>query len=171
MQNLQRKLRHPKYQFWLAFSLAGGFLLFEIVPKLAATSPVSTTAPALPREVAIRKAVVEEAKKFLDTPYKFGGTTPAGFDCGGLILYLYQKQGFTIPHAVFSMRPTLRLTKHPKKGDVLFFLNDNRNVGHVGLYVGENKFIHAPKEGAFIRYERMNHPYWRKRLVETRSVF
>jgi cell wall-associated NlpC family hydrolase len=75
-----------------------------------------------------------------------------------------------MPHGVIHMRPTLKLTRNPQKGDVIFFLNDNGIAGHVGIYIDEDRFIHAPKEGAVIRYEKLKHPYWKKRFVEIRSV-
>jgi cell wall-associated NlpC family hydrolase len=171
MQTFKKKLRRPKYRFWAAFSTAALLLLLEVVPKAAAYARVSPSAPVLPQEDHIRDDVVRQAQSFLNLPYRFGGASPNGFDCGGLILYLYRRHGFTMPHGVIYMRPTLRLTKTPKKGDVIFFLNDNNIVGHVGMYIDEERFIHAPKEGEVIRYEKLKHPYWKKRTVEIRSVF
>jgi len=171
MQALKEKLQRPKQRFWVAFFATLLLLLVEVVPKAAANVRVSPAAYYLPKEELIRDEVVRRAESFLHLPYKFGGTSPEGFDCGGLVLYLYARHGFKLPHGVIYMRPTLRLTKTPKKGDVIFFLNDNKIVGHVGIYIDEERFIHSPKEGEFIRYEKLKHPYWKKRTVEIRSVF
>lgn len=172
MRALRNKLRRPKYRFWAALATSTLLLLLEVLPKTAVHAGITPSAPVLPQEEKIRDDVVSQAQSFLNLPYKFGGTSPAtGFDCGGLILYVYSRHGFTMPHGVIHMRPTLRLTKNPKKGDVIFFLNDNNIVGHVGMYIDAERFIHAPKEGQVIRYEKLQHPYWKKRTVEFRSVF
>ena len=170
MKRLRHNFRRPKYKFWLAFSAAAAVLLLEIIPRSSAYASKTTTPPAIPNETAIRNDVVRGAQSYLNLPYKFGGASPQGFDCSGLVLYLYNRHGFTIPHGVIYMRPTLRLTKNPKPGDVIFFLNDNHIAGHVGIYIDEERFIHAPKEGAVIRYEKLKHPYWQRRFVEIRSV-
>ncbi len=170
MQRLKQKLKRPKYKFWLGLLASGVFLVLEVIPRTAAFAVKTTAAAKLPREADIRDAVVRGAQSYLNLPYIFGGASPSGFDCSGLVLYLYNQQGFTMPHGVIHMRPTLKLTKNPQKGDVIFFLNDNGIAGHVGIYIDEERFIHAPKEGAVIRYEKLKHPYWKKRFVEVRSV-
>lgn len=170
MQRLKQKLKRPKYKFWIGLVISGGLLLLEVIPRTAAFAAKNAAAPQLPNEAAIRDAVTRGAQSYLNLPYVFGGASPTGFDCSGLVLYLYNQQGFTMPHGVIHMRPTLKLTKNPKKGDVIFFLNDNNVAGHVGIYIDEERFIHAPKEGAVIRYEKLKHPYWQKRFVEIRSV-
>jgi len=170
VQRIKSKLKRPKYKFWLAFTSAAALLLVEVVPRTSVHATRTAAAPRLPTEAQIRDAVVRGAQSYLNLPYKFGGASPTGFDCSGLVLYLYNQHGFTMPHGVIHMRPTLKLTRNPKKGDVIFFLNDNGNAGHVGIYIDEERFIHAPKEGAVIRYEKLKHPYWKKRFVEIRSV-
>lgn len=171
MQALKNKLRRPKYRFWTALLGAALLLLIEVVPRAAAATRLNANAANIPNENEVRNDVVRQAQSFLNLPYKFGGASPTGFDCGGLVLYLYNRHGFTMPHGVIYMRPTLRPTRSPQKGDVIFFLNDNHIVGHVGIYIDENRFIHAPKAGEVIRYENLRHPYWQRRLVEFRSVF
>ena len=170
MQRLKQKLKRPKYKFWIGLVVSGSFLLLEVIPRTAAFAAKNAAATQLPNEAAIRDAVTRGAQSYLNLPYVFGGASPTGFDCSGLVLYLYNQQGFTMPHGVILMRPTLKPTKNPKKGDVIFFLNDNNIAGHVGIYIDEERFIHAPKEGAVIRYEKLKHPYWQKRFVEIRSV-
>ena len=149
---------------------AAALLLAEVIPRTSVHATITPAARKLPSEPQIREAVVRGAQSYLNLPYKFGGASPTGFDCSGLVLYLYNQHGFTMPHGVIYMRPTLKLTRNPQKGDVIFFLNDNGIAGHVGIYIDEERFIHAPKEGAVIRYEKLKHPYWKKRFVEIRSV-
>jgi len=167
MQRVAQKFRKPKYKFWLGLGLAAGLLLLEVIPRSAAHAH----APQLPSEAQIRADIVKGAQSFLNLPYHFGGASPSGFDCSGLVLYLYKKHGFAVPHRVIEMRPTLRITKTPQPGDVIFFRNPKGIVGHVGIYVDTEKFIHAPVEGAVIRYEKLKSPYWARNYVEVRSVF
>lgn len=172
MLKVKQNLKRPKYQFWAGLTVTCFMLSLEVTPHLTAlTTKISPTAQQLPRENEMRDDIVRRAQSYLNLPYIFGGASPTGFDCSGLVMYLYNQHGFTMPHGVIHMRPTLRLTKNPQKGDVIFFRNDNGVVGHVGMYIDEERFIHAPKPGAVIRYEKLTHPYWRQRFVEIRSVF
>jgi cell wall-associated NlpC family hydrolase len=88
---------------------------------------------------------VTYAKRFLGAPYRWGGTSPGGFDCSGLVRYVYQRFGVELPHssyADFSLgRRVGRWALQP--GDLVFF----SGLGHVGLYVGHGRFIHAPHSG------------------------
>ncbi|HRP69479.1 MAG TPA: C40 family peptidase [Turneriella sp.] len=170
MQRVKTCFWSKKFRFWGVFSCAVFFLLIEAIPKSAAFAHIGNAAAKIQAEESIRKNIVRGAERYLGVPYIFGGATPKGFDCSGLIHFLYARYGFSLPRSVIGMRPTLRLTRAPQKGDVIFFLNDNHNVGHVGIYIDENTFIHSPREGKAIRYEKLKHPYWQKRFVEYRTV-
>ena len=170
VQRLRRKWRRPKYKFWLGLFVSGMVLLFEVIPRTPAFAAKTAAAPTLPREEDIREAVVKGAQGYLNLPYIFGGAEPSGFDCSGLVFYLYNQQGFTMPRGTIAMRPTLKLTQNPKRGDVIFFRNDNNVAGHVGIFIDEERFIHAPQEGSVIRYDKLANPYWKKRFIEIRSV-
>ena len=100
--------------------------------------------------------LVERAKKYLGTNYFWGGTTPRGFDCSGYMQYLYKEVGMTIPRTAFQQSKvgiSVKI-KNLKKGDLLFFKTDRRPipVTHVGMYIGDKKFIHAAskKKGVII---------------------
>ncbi|MCS6971648.1 MAG: C40 family peptidase [Turneriella sp.] len=164
-----KKLDLPAWRFYFAATWALCVLLLEAAPPLGQSQNATDYATA--EEAAIRERVVQRAQQMLSVPYKFGGTTPTGFDCAGLVFFLYREQGFNIPHGVSALRPHLRLTKTPRKGDVVFFLNDNGVVGHVGIYVDSEKFIHAPRTGFRVRYDYFSNPYWKKNFVEFRTVF
>lgn len=82
--------------------------------KTAAATHVST-------ETQIRDAGARGAQSYLNLPYKFAGASPTGLDCRGLVLYLYNQHGLTMPHGAIYMRPMLKLTRNPKKRrDFLF---------------------------------------------------
>ena len=92
--------------------------------------------------------LVMHALSSLGTPYRLGGTSAKeGFDCSGLVLSTYKIS-----------------RKELKPGDLVFFNTMRRKYSHVGIYMGEGKFIHAPRTGAFVRIESMNVPYWQKRF-------
>ena len=96
--------------------------------------------------------LVTEAKKYLGTPYVYGGASPKGFDCSGFTMYLYGKQGISLPHTATGQWQSGVGTKvsgitHLTPGDLVFFNDPSRNMGkacsHVGIYIGDGQFIHA----------------------------
>jgi len=96
--------------------------------------------------------VVSYAKRFLGAPYVYGGSSPRGFDCSGFVRFVYAHFGVTLPHSSYAQfsdgRRVGRGSLHP--GDLVFF----DSVGHVGIYVGNGSFIHAPHSGTRVRIER-----------------
>jgi cell wall-associated NlpC family hydrolase len=101
--------------------------------------------------------LLKNAKHHLGGKYVWGGTVPAGFDCSGYVQYLYKKEGVKLPRTAWAQSKVGKdVTWQPlKKGDLLFFLTDRKRgipVTHVGMYLGNNKFIHAAsrKKGIII---------------------
>jgi cell wall-associated NlpC family hydrolase len=83
------------------------------------------------------------------TPYRYGGATREGFDCSGLVFYAHQHFGLTVPRTSRAQADEARAVK-PRKlavGDLVFFKIGSRHVNHVGIYVGKNRFVHAPGAG------------------------
>ena len=112
-------------------------------------------------------AVVASARRMIGTPYRFGGATPQqGFDCSGLVQYSYARAGLRVPRTV-SQQKRAASPRNPgqlRPGDLLFF--DTRyKGGHVGIYAGDGRFIHAPSSGGRVRMDRLDDPYWRRRIV------
>ncbi len=96
----------------------------------------------------IKNRLVRYAKKYLGGRYVWGGTKPSGFDCSGYIRYLYAKEGIKLPRTAYAQSKVGRpISKaNLKKGDLLFFLTDKKRhipITHVGMYIGNGKFIHA----------------------------
>lgn len=118
-----------------------------------------------------RKSVIEEAKKYFGTPYVMGGITPKGFDCSGFVYFIYKKIGMTIPRNSFKQYEKLPKSKEPKPGDLVFFQTYKPGASHVGIYAGNNQFIHAPKAGAKVGYGKFNEKYWKTKYLGSRSVF
>ena len=106
--------------------------------------------------------LLRKQKKYLGVKYKYGGNTPAGFDCSGLVQYCYKQVGVTLP------RTTSQLINKGKSvsqgnlqvGDLVF-----PKAGHVGLYVGDGKFIHAPKTGDVVKISNVYSFYAGRRVA------
>lgn len=117
------------------------------------------------------KDIPKTAIQYEGVPYKFGGNTPSGFDCSGLSSYVYAKNGIKIPRSASHQYKELKSVKIPKPGDLLFFkISNNNKVSHVGIYLGNNKMIHAPREGKPVSIVSIKNSYWKKTYAGARTV-
>jgi murein DD-endopeptidase len=112
------------------------------------------------------------AQTMIGKPYRYGGSSPSGFDCSGLVLYSYKQAGVALPHGTDKQRSASRAVKvaELRRGDLLFFNQEGKKYGHVAIYIGEGKFVHAPSSGKSVRSDRLDNPYWKKHLSETRRL-
>lgn len=115
----------------------------------------------------IRRNIVHTAQAQIGTPYRYGGASPAGFDCSGLAMYVYKKNGIQIPRtASEQFQEGRRLSKRNiQPGDLVFFNINGNGISHVGIYVGRGKFIHAPKEGKHVEYASLKNRYWARKYI------
>jgi len=111
--------------------------------------------------------VVDSARGLLGTPYRFGGTTPKGFDCSGFVRYNAQKAGASLPRTAREQYSATKAVDKGelKPGDLVFFNTRGRGIGHVGIYVGDNKFIHAPNRRKDVQVTSLNNKYYKQRYV------
>ena len=117
------------------------------------------------QEKAKEKKKTEKVDKLIDvaenlkgTPYVYGGSTPAGFDCSGFTMYCYSKVGVSLTHnaaAQYSQGKHVS-KKNLKKGDLVFFGSSTSSINHVGIYIGNGKMIHSPHTGAVVRVESID---------------
>ncbi len=118
--------------------------------------------------------LVGTAMGFLGVPYRRGGNSAdTGFDCSGFVRAIYsQTVGLVLPRrAAEQAQATQTIDKQDlQPGDLVFFNTMRRTFSHVGIYVGEGKFIHAPRTGAQVRVESMQTPYWSRRFDGARRV-
>jgi cell wall-associated NlpC family hydrolase len=91
---------------------------------------------------------------YLGTPYVWAGASPSGFDCSGLVMYVYAQLGVSLPHYTVSQWNATEpiSTSQLEPGDLVFFYG----LGHVGIYVGGGNFIHAPHTGSTVRIDSLN---------------
>ena len=119
-------------------------------------------------------SLVVNAMGFLGVPYKRGGSSAeTGFDCSGFVRAMYEQTvGLLLPRRADQQAAATQVIdkKELQPGDLVFFNTMRRNFSHVGIYVGDNKFIHAPRSGAQIRVEDMGVSYWAKRFDGARRV-
>jgi len=110
--------------------------------------------------------VVVSALALLGSPYRYGGRTPAGFDCSGFVGYVYgETLGVSLPRRSEDiMRVGTELARDAlAPGDLMFFNTLGRRYSHVGIYIGDGRFVHAPARGGRVRVERLADPYWSAR--------
>ena len=112
------------------------------------------------------------AQTMIGKPYRYGGTSPKGFDCSGLVFYSYKQAGVALPHSTDKQRSAARSIKiaELRRGDLLFLNQEGKKYGHVAIYVGDGKFVHAPSSGKSVRSDRLDSPYWKKHLSEARRI-
>jgi murein DD-endopeptidase len=125
-----------------------------------------------PKEGSVSDLAAEHAAKMIGKPYKYGGASPSGFDCSGLVLFSYQQAGIALPHNTMQQRRISQRVKlaELKRGDLLFFDQEGKKHSHVGIYLGERRFVHAPSTGKHVRNDTLDNPYWKKHLSEARRL-
>ena len=118
--------------------------------------------------------LVITAMGFLGVPYRRGGNSvETGFDCSGFVRAMYEQTiGLLLPRRANEQAAATEAIdkKDLQPGDLVFFNTMKRAFSHVGIYVGEGKFIHSPKPGAEVRVEDMGHNYWQRRFNGARRV-
>ena len=133
------------------------------------SDPAPAPAPTPPPPAAKYSAVVATALKFLGVPYVWGGETPSGgFDCSGFVLYVYAQHGVSLPHHAATQfnygTPVSRSQLEP--GDIVFF----NGLGHNGIYIGDDKFIHAPHTGDVVKISSLNDSWYTATWVGARRL-
>ncbi|MEA3434472.1 MAG: C40 family peptidase [Campylobacterota bacterium] len=124
---------------------------------------------------ADRKKLLADAKYFKGGKYVWGGTTPQGFDCSGYVQYLYKKHNVNLPRTAWAQSKKGKSVNinELQKGDLLFFLTDKKRgipVTHVGIYLGNGKFIHAASKKKGIIISPVHHGYYAKKFVSAKRV-
>ena len=127
-----------------------------------------------PADPAAANAVTLRALSLVGTPYRYGGNTPdSGFDCSGLVNYVFADMlDLRLPRSSRELAAVQGPRLEPQRlasGDLVFF-GSGGNVTHVGIYVGEGRFVHAPNSGGTVRLDRLDGPYWRDHYSGAKRV-
>ena len=154
------------------------FLLALAALLTACTGNPPATEPSNPFPIVDGSAddVLISAIGLVGTPYRYGGNTPeSGFDCSGLIGYVYRNSaGISLPRSTREMigvRAPSVGRNQLQSGDLVFFAtNGGGQVSHAGIYVGEGRFVHAPSSGGTVRLDHLTQAYWQKSYLGAKRV-
>ena len=121
-----------------------------------------------------RAAAAKEALVKVGIHYRYGGASPEqGFDCSGLVSYVFERAwGVSLPRNTSQQRSLGRPVQRDRlePGDLVFYNTRNRPYSHVGIYLGDGVFVHAPRRGQRVRLENVDNPYWRARFDGARRL-
>lgn len=137
-------------------------------PTPSARAPEIRAVPSVAmRDAGLRAAVVRTATSMIGVPYRYGGATPRGFDCSGLVVYSYARAGIAgLPHSVVALERRTRPIPFERlqPGDLIFFELEGRKAAHVAIYLGNGAFVHAPSAGKPVERVSLDHVYWGTRV-------
>ncbi|ROO41631.1 Cell wall-associated hydrolase, NlpC family [Pseudomonas sp. NFACC09-4] len=140
-------------------------------PQRVSTANSKLVPPMAPKTSS---NVLSRAVNVLGTPYRWGGSSPSkGFDCSGLVKYAFNDATFNLPrtsNAMASGHGEKVDRKDLKPGDLIFFKLKSRRVNHVAIYLGNDRFIHAPRRGKSVTIDTLNKPYWNTHYVVAKRV-
>lgn len=142
--------------------------------RSVAVEAVDAAASSNPEQTGRVQALLQRALALLGTPYRWGGTSPdGGFDCSGMVGYVFRTAlNIELP------RVSREMAKDGEKidraslavGDLVFFSRRGKRVDHVGIYVGEGRFVHAPRTGKDVEVSSLDSGYWSRKFLQARRV-
>ncbi len=121
---------------------------------------------------ATHQRAAQIALSMQGTPYRYGANGPDAFDCSGLVQYAYGRAGAQVPRTTDAQYDAVnrRYLHQLEPGDLVFFRIGGIGVSHVGIYIGDDEFVHAPKTGSNVHVSSLDHEYWRSRVVRAGSL-
>jgi cell wall-associated NlpC family hydrolase len=139
------------------------------VPR-GATGAAPRQAPAAGRQLGYEAATMARAQ--LGKPYQWGAQGPDRFDCSGLVCHVYGSLGVDMPRVSRDQARRGDEVARGKlqPGDLVFFATDGKSINHVGIYIGDDEFVHAPRRHEPVRTDRLDNAYWRQRYRTARRV-
>ncbi|MDP1611434.1 MAG: NlpC/P60 family protein [Sulfuritalea sp.] len=156
------------------------FLFIGLLPfAVAHADEPIVVPPPLPvsfvdRATTTAQSAIDQAMDLLGIRYRRGGSSPeAGFDCSGFVSHVFREGlGLVLPRSSKEMSKAGEEVSRDelRPGDLVFFNTMRRAFSHVGIYLGDNQFVHAPRTGGRVRVEDLNQSYWMKRFNGARRV-
>ena len=155
-----------------------------VVAEKPAAHSITTAAPSAPKmpqaetagptdDVTVEELAVHYAMEMVGRPYNFGSTSPSkGFDACGLVHYSFAKAGAKIPRSHDEQRKASGrvFVSQLRLGDLVYFDLQGKKNSHVGIYIGDGRFVHASPSGNRVRMDRIDTPYWQQLLSEARRL-
>jgi cell wall-associated NlpC family hydrolase len=127
-----------------------------------------------PAEPQVSEKVLTLARSLCGKPYRYGGSSPAGFDCSGFVQYVFRHAaGIKLPRTgrqQFAETCALALGKEAP-GDLVFYKIKGGGPSHVGIYLGKGLFVHAPSSGGVVKISDANEAYWREHFIGVRRIY
>ena len=139
-----------------------------LVSLTGCSTQTKYSAKPVNRYGATPEQVIKIAKSMVGVRYHYGGKTPkSGFDCSGLVYFSYLQVGITLPRTSAGQYSASKpVAKNSiRRGDLLFFRISRGRISHVGIYLGNNRFVHAPSSGKKVSIGELDSPYWQKHFV------
>lgn len=120
----------------------------------------------------IRNSIINKARNYIGVSYRYGQSSEKGFDCSGFVKYIFHDFGLDLPHSSYYQ---YKISRHIKSaearyGDLVFFITRGKSVSHVGIYLGNNQFIHSPGRGRTVSIDSLTGAYYKSHLVGFGSV-
>ena len=157
---------------WVYNKYIGPATAISTKPASASVSATGTSRSG--DDISTASKIVEFSKRFLGVPYVWGGATPNGFDCSGLVYYVFKNYGYTLKRvAADQARQGTAIGKGDlKPGDLVFFDTDggHSNISHVGIYIGGGKMIHAPSPGKDVRITDITTGFYATNYMAARRI-
>ena len=154
--------------------LAAAFAALVLATGCASHSPANHDPAASSRTIAVApgERAARVALEQVGVPYRYGGNTPSGFDCSGLVHYAYSRAGVAVPRTTGQLWATAESValNQLRAGDVLFFDIDGK-PSHVGLYLGGQRFVHAPATGRRVSVASLEADFYRDALLRAGRLY
>jgi cell wall-associated NlpC family hydrolase len=160
----------------LCFACAAAALLAQgcsTEPYRPRQPPPVVAPPTPPAIASIGNEIALRAISQLGKPYVWGGADLTGFDCSGLVRFIYDQVGIPVPRTAaeqYSAARPIEL-RGLEPGDLLFFRTQGQRISHVAIYTGEGRFIHAPRSGQPVEFRELDDEYYRARLAGAGRLF
>jgi len=156
----------PNQRLALLLALAAAVTGCAGLPQQPAAPPRATIEPRA-ADTYVGAAIAELARDLVGSQYRYGGAKPdEGFDCSGLVFYTYGKAGYRVPR---TSQELFRVARKIALGDAgagdLMFFQDETKLSHVGIYLGDGWFVHAPASGQQVAVANLDSPYYQQHLV------
>lgn len=170
-------MRHSALLILFLIAVLAGCSSAPKSPSVAVSAPVRAIPSVTPSDSSqiLGNDVVFQAFSLVGTPYRWGGSSPdTGFDCSGLIQYVYREAaGMDLPRTtsdLYNLKVTRPSESTLAPGDLVLFAMNGGRVNHAGIYIGEGRFLHAPSTGGVVRVDELESSFWQRTFKGARRV-